>query len=311
MIKKYLSLLIITIFGCTAYSQQDPHYTMYMYNMNIVNPAYAGSTQDLNIGVLARRQWVGINGSPSTYTANIHSAVGKRVGMGLSLISDEIGPQSEQNLYLDLSYTIPLTHTANLSFGVKGGGTLFSIRDNLRTSNDNAQNLNQGINEFFVNIGAGIFYHTNKFYLGVSLPNVLRTKHLNKEKIRRSENVFQETEAQEIEHFFITSGYVFNLKKDIKLKPSLLSKVVPGSPISIDLSLNVLLKERLELGISHRLEDSWSAMVNFSVTEKLRIGYAYDHTISELSQFSRGSHEFLLLYSIPLSPRGIVSPRFF
>lgn len=300
MLRKYLTLFIGLAICVKTYSQQDPHYTMYMYNMNVVNPAYAGSTKDLSIGLLGREQWVGIKGAPTTYTANIHSSIGKRVGLGLSFIKDEIGPTSENNMYLDVSYTVPLSRTAKLSFGVKGGVSVFSF--DTSSVGENQRNLRQGASELFPNIGAGIFYHTNKFYAGLSVPNVLRAKHLNKKNPE---------EASEVEHYFITSGYVFDVSEDLKVKPSTLLKLVPGAPASIDLSLNFLFHDRLELGASHRLEDSWAGTINILATKKLRLGYAYDFTVSELSQFSRGSHEFMLLYQIPLVERRVRSPRFF
>ena len=302
MNKKYLFLIIGILLGVKSYSQQDPHYTMYMYNMNIVNPAYAGSTKHLNISVLGREQWVGVKGSPSTYTANIHSRIGKGVGLGVSMVTDKIGPQSENSLFTDISYTIPVSRTGNLSFGLKLGVSLFSIKGNLEVINQSESTLNQNLNEFFPNIGSGILYHTNRFYAGLSAPNFLRAKHLN------SSNT---SVAEEIEHYFITSGYVFNYNDFLKIKPSTMIKLVEGAPVSIDISLNFLFHEKIEMGISHRLEDSWAGTINFLATDTLRFGYAYDRTISELSEFSRGSHEFFILYRIPLSLKNIKSPRFF
>lgn len=302
---KYINIVFLIVFLLVTktYSQQDPHYTMYMYNMNIVNPAYAGSTEHLNISVLGREQWVGIQGAPSTYTANIHSRIGKGLGLGVSLISDKIGPVSENNFFVDLSYTTSISRTGNLSFGLKLGGSVFSA-GNLNTIDPESNiNLNNGYAEWFPNIGSGILYHTNKFYLGLSVPNFLKAKHIN-----TSNNI---TQAEEVEHLFLTSGYVFDVNDYIKLKPSSLVKLTSGAPVSVDLSLNLMFHEKFEIGASHRLEDSWSGTVNFLATEYLRIGYAYDQTISELSAFNRGSHEFFLLYRIPLTLRNIKSPRFF
>lgn len=306
MINKNVLFLVVILLSLKGYSQQDPHYTMYMYNMNIVNPAYAGSTKHLNISVLGREQWVGITGSPSTYTANIHSSIGKGFGMGLSLITDKIGPQSENSLFADFSYTIPVSRTGKLSFGLKLGGALFSL--SRVSARDGEVALNQGLNEFFPNAGAGVFYHTNVFYFGFSAPNVINAKHLN-DKVKSNTDII--SKAEEIEHYFITSGYVFDVNNYIKIKPSTMFKVVAGSPISIDLSLNFLFHDRFEVGVSNRLDDSWAGTFNFLATDAIRLGYAYDYTTSELNEFSRGSHEFFILYRIPLSARKIKSPRFF
>jgi len=301
MKKVYLIFLVSFLLVIKAYSQQDPHYTMYMYNMNIVNPAYAGSTEDLNISVLGREQWVGIEGAPSTYTANIHSRVGHRLGLGASFITDKIGPVSENSFFVDLSYALPVSETGDLSFGLKLGGSVFSI-DNL---NGNESEANRGLEgsftELFPNIGAGILYHTHKFYAGISVPNFLNAKHIgNGSRL-----------AEEVEHIFVTSGYVFDVLDYLKLKPSTLLKLAAGAPASIDLSLNFLFYEKFELGVSHRLEDSWAGTVNFLATDAIRIGYAYDKTISDLSSFNTGSHEFFILYRIPLTLKNIKSPRFF
>ncbi|MGY5351793.1 PorP/SprF family type IX secretion system membrane protein [Wenyingzhuangia sp. IMCC45533] len=301
MNKIYLVLLLVFVFSIKTYSQQDPHYTMYMYNMNIVNPAYAGSTKHLNISVLGREQWVGIEGAPSTYTANIHSRIGKGFGLGVSLITDKIGPQSENSLFADLSYTFPVSRTGNLSFGLKLGGSAFSI-DRITESNDSDSTLDGGRTELFPNTGAGALYHTDIFYVGLSVPNFLRADHINDDDT---------SEAEEVEHIFFTSGYVFQAKDYLKIKPSTLVKFAPGTPVSIDLSLNFLFYDKFEFGISNRLDDAWAGTFNFQATDAIRLGYAYDYTTSELNEFSRGSHEFFILYKIPLSARNIKSPRFF
>lgn len=299
MIKQYVLLFLGIVLSSGAYAQQDPQYTMYMYNMNVVNPAYAGSGEDLNIGLLGREQWVGIGGAPSTYTANFHSAIGRGVGLGVSFIKDDIGPVSDTSGFIDISYMIPVSRKGKLSFGLKAGGSMFSVG---RIDSDEQTSLNQGTSQFFPNIGAGIFYHTDVFYFGASSPNFIKAKHIDRDN---------KAKASEIEHYFLTSGYVFNASENLKVKPSTLFKLAAGAPVSIDLSLNAMFYERFELGVSHRLDDSWSGTFNFLATNKLRLGYAYDHTISELNGFNRGSHEFMILYRIPLTSRNIKSPRFF
>lgn len=298
---KRIIIVLVLLVSIKGFTQQDPHYTMYMYNMNIVNPAYAGSTEDLNVSVLGREQWVGIEGAPSTYTANLHSRIGKGVGLGVSLITDRIGPQREHSVFADLSYTLPVNETGNLSFGLKLGGSLLNIAGNLETVSTAESTLNSGLNIFNPNVGAGLLYHTHKFYAGVSVPNFIRTEHLD------STNSL----AEEIEHYFLTTGYVFEPKSYLKIKPSALAKLTPGAPVSIDLSLNALFYEKFELGASYRVEDALAGVVIFNLTDTLRLGYAYDYTLSELNEFSRGSHEFMILYRVSLSPKQIKSPRFF
>lgn len=301
---KKIGLLIgIVLLSITGYAQQDPHYTMYMYNMNIVNPAYAGSDGTFNVGLLGRQQWVGVDGAPSTFTANIHSPLKKNLGGGLSVVTDNIGPLRETNAYFDLSYMLKVSKRGKLSFGIKLGGSFFSLTDLNGNVQEVDTGLDLGFNRFFPNVGTGFLYHTDKFYFGVSAPNLLNTRHR-----LQSRGVDLATEK---EHIFGTSGYVFDLNENLKLKPSTLVKIVPGSPLSIDLSLNLMIREIFELGISNRLDDSWSAMFNILLNDRIRLGYAYDYTFSNLGQFNNGSHELLFLYSLPLGERKLKSPRYF
>ncbi|MFK5958264.1 MAG: type IX secretion system membrane protein PorP/SprF [Lutibacter sp.] len=302
---KILTFTICVLITSLAFGQQDAQYTQYMYNMNILNPAYAGSEGTLSIGLLGRTQWVGISGAPKTMTAAIHAPVGKNVGLGLSVISDKIGPVKEQNAYVDFSYTLQVSDNARLAFGLKGGFTFQNI-DFFKLSISQTEDplFAENLNKSYPNFGVGTFYYTDKFYVGLSVPNMLATRHFEK----RSGIV---SKAIENSHYFLTSGYVFNMSDNLKLKPSIMLKGAKGSPLSIDLSLNALLLSTVEGGLSWRMDDSVSGMINFKVTPTLRIGYAYDYTLSNLGDFNSGSHEVFLLYDVDLSRGDFKSPRFF
>lgn len=297
------------IFINDAFGQQDPQYTQYMYNMNVVNPAYAGSRGTLSLGLLGRTQWTDVDGSPKTGTFDIHAPVGRNVGAGFSVIVDEIGPVKEQNIYADLSYTLTTSEEGRLAFGLKGGLTLQNI-DLLsvilpQTPNGDDALFNENVNETYPNFGAGVYYYTNKYYVGFSVPNILKSKHYE-----RSGGVI--TKASEEMHYFLTGGYVFDLSGTLKFKPSLMFKGVTGAPLSVDISANFLMYDRLELGASYRIEDSISALINFAVTPDFRVGYAYDYTVSDFSNTNTsGSHELILLYDIDFSKKNLKSPRFF
>lgn len=294
---------IIVAFGLfllsvsNIYSQQDPQYTQYMYNMNVLNPAYAGSKGIFSVGLLGRSQWAGLEGAPRTATLSLHSPVWNNLGLGLSVIHDRIGPVQENNIYTDFSYTISLSEQGNLAFGIKAGFTFLDIRV---TEMNEPDPLNIPINKVTPNFGAGVYYYTDSFYVGFSAPNFLETHYLEKDGIY--------SEASESVHYFLTGGYVFKLNQ-VKLKPSLMIKATSGVPFSVDLSLNTLIKERLELGMSYRVDDSVSGIVGVNVTKDFRIGYAYDHNISEFEAFNFGSHSLMLLYDF--YGRTIKSPRFF
>lgn len=295
--------LILGVFALmsltTVFGQQDPQYTQYMYNMNILNPAYAGSKGITSIGLLGRTQWVGVEGAPQTFTLAMHSPIGRAVGLGLSVIHDEIGPVKEDNIYADFSYTIFTSSTGRLAFGLKAGVTFMDVRELLMVDPDP---LNIPIHETSPNFGAGVYYYTDKFYAGLSVPNFLETRHLEKDGGIVST-------ASEKMHYFLTSGYVFDIADNLKLKPSTMLKATEGAPLSVDLSLNLLIDERVELGLSHRFDDSISGMIGFQVNNDFRVGYAYDYTTSKFGDFNSGSHEILLLFDF--NRKKLKSPRFF
>ena len=287
------------------YSQQDPQYTQYMYNMHIVNPAYAGSEGTLNIGLLHRTQWVGLDGAPKTTVATINAPIKKNIGMGLSVFADEIGPVKEQNAFVDVSYTIQTSDYGNLAFGLKGGFTFLDAQLSTLDLGDDIPDdvFNNDINDSYANFGAGAFYYTDHFYAGLSMPNMLNQFHLN-----RKGGII--SSASEKMHYYLTSGYVFDMNDNLKLKPSVLLKGVEGAPLSIDVAGNILINNKFELGVSWRIDDSLNALMNVEVANGFRLGYAYDYTLSNLGDFNSGSHEIIVLITISNSRNGL-SPRFF
>ncbi len=302
----YLTAAIALLGLLEGYAQQDPHYTQYMYNMNVINPAYAGSKENLSFGLLYRAQWVDIEDAPSTGTFSGHSPVGKNVGLGLSAIVDEIGPVKETNLYADFSYTLKLGGAHKLALGLKAGLTfhdvgLFSeVYNNVPQPGDPA--FAENVNNTYFNVGTGVFYYTDNYYLSVSVPNMLKSKHLN---------YTGRDFGSEVSHYFITGGYVFQINDNFKLKPSFMVKSAFGIDPSIDGSLNALFFERFEIGATYRLDDSFGGMVNFAITPNLRIGYAYDHIVSDLNVTTPASHEVMLLFDLNFPKKVSRSPRYF
>jgi len=312
LIKKiYLVIALVFLFTVKVEAQQDPHYTQYMYNMNVLNPAYAGSKESISGGLLYRQQWVGLEGAPKTATFSIHSPVGKNVGLGLSVISDKIGPVEETNVFNDFSYTINLGGQSKLAFGLKAGATfqrigLLSDIGNGYTQSPGDFAFDEDSNNIKLNIGSGVFFYTDKFYAAFSVPNMLDSKHLD---ITRNGQEYKF--GSEVKHYFLTGGYVFDLSANTKFKPSFMLKSALKAPTSLDCSANFLLFDKYEIGGTYRLDDSFGAMVNFAVTPSIRIGYAYDHVISEIKNTAPASHEFILLFDLNLSKKVSISPRFF
>ena len=302
---KNLVIILFTLL-CAFHvnAQQDPQYTQYMYNMNIINPAYTGSTEGLAVGALYRSQWVGLDGGPETFTFNIHSPIGKQVGLGLSIISDQIGPVKETNSYVDFSYTIPVGTVTKLAFGVKAGFTFHDIGlADVITTDPNDPFFENNINETTPNIGAGVyFYKPSKYYISLSIPNILNGVHLdaNGTKI-----------GSESEHFFAAAGYVFDLSENFKLKPHTLIKYAFDAPMSYDINANVFMYDIVEVGVGYRLEDSFSGMINFQVMDNLRIGYAYDAIRSDLDIVTNSSHEIFINFDLNFSTKVSRSPRYF
>lgn len=304
--KKLFYLTVLVLSACFDVSaQQDPHYTQYMYNMSVMNPAYAGSKENLSAGVLYRKQWVEIPGAPTTGTFFVHSPVGKNVGLGLSAISDKIGPVQEQNFYADVSYTLNVSETAKLAFGLKMGATFHTIdfgaiNPTLPVLDPVFASSNPSSNNF--NLGTGLFYYTNKYYIAVSVPNILKSKYLD---------FNGRSYGTEVSHYFVTGGYVFDLNPNLKFKPFAMVKSSFKAPTSVDISTNFLFNNRFELGATYRLEDSFGGMVNFAITPNLKVGYAYDQIVSDLKISTPSSHEIFILFDLNFPKKVSQSPRYF
>ena len=302
--KNLVKLLFTILLASQVNAQQDPQYTQYMYNMNIINPAYTGSTEGLSVGALYRSQWVGLDGGPETFTFNIHSPVGKQVGLGLSVISDQIGPVKETNAYVDFSYTIPVGTVTKLAFGLKGGFTFHDIwLISLDLIDDFDPNFQSNINEMTPNIWAGVyFYKPNKYYISASVPNILNGVHLDTQGRKI---------GSESEHFFAAAGYVFDLSENFKLKPHALLKYATDAPISYDINANLFMYNIVEVGLGYRLQDSFSGMINFQVSNNMRIGYAYDAIRSDLDIVTNSSHEIFINFDLNFTTKVSRSPRYF
>lgn len=311
---KFLIILMVVLFSIIVRGQQDPQFTHYMYNMSVINPAYATDNPDvMNIGGLYRSQWVGAVGGPVTGTFFAHKPLSKRVEMGVSFVHDEIGDVvNENNVYVDFAYVLPLSEKTKLSFGAKGGATFFDTNFNGFVYTDPLPDpaFQNNISKVFPNIGAGMYLFGDNYYAGISVPNLLMTKHLE-----RQDGIIEN--GVEAMHFFITGGYVFtfNGNENFKLKPAFMAKAVSGAPVSIDFTTNMLFNNKFEFGLGYRHGDSVSGLTSFYVTPTLRIGYSYDYTLTNLRNFNSGSHEVFLLFDIDfgkLSGKGYdKSPRFF
>jgi len=306
---KNLKLYVITILLLTqifnSFGQQDPMFTQYMFNTLGVNPAYAGSYGALNMTGIARSQWLGIEGAPKTQSFIMHTPfVSENVGVGLSFINDKIGPTTQTMIYGDYSYTIRVSEKAKLAFGLKGGVDMISNKlTSVSTTQQNDQSFSTNVNyKPMPNFGFGLYYHSDKWYIGLSTPKIIE----NKVAATGGSSIVTEQR-----HYFIITGIVFNLTNNIKFKPSTLVKATFGAPVSIDLNANFLFKEKLWLGVGYRYGDSFSAMTQLQLNNQFRVGYSYDYTLSHLTTYNSGSHEIILSYTFSFKKDKVLSPRYF
>jgi type IX secretion system PorP/SprF family membrane protein len=288
-----------------SFAQQDAQFTQYMYNTININPAYAGSRGAMSIFGLYRTQWVGLDGAPTTSAFSINTPINNsRLGFGLSVVTDAIGPTSDQTISGDLSYTIPFADEVKLSFGIKGSLNLFNFDRNKLNLDpliiDPA--LNNISNELSPNIGAGIYLHSDKYYFGASVPNFLEDRKYNDNSV----SVFKERMTS----YFI-GGYVFDFSPNLRFKPAFLTKLVTGAPVQVDVSGNFLLYEKLTLGVAYRWDAAVSALAGFQISDGLFVGYGYDRESTNLRNYNSGSHEIFLRFELFNRVKKLVSPRFF
>ena len=282
-----------------------------MYNTLSVNPAYAGTRDVLSFLGLYRNQWFGnnIKGTPKTFTASIHSPIAKKVALGLNVVRDDIFITQETYIDLDFSYMLNISENGRLSLGIKGGAHLLDVdSDRAYEGAFNPGDPNAEIfidNKFSPQFGAGAYYFTDKFYFGLSAPNILQTEHFD-ESLTSSTST-----AREKINYYLITGHTFDVSDTVLFKPAALVKLVEGAPLQVDLSANFLINEKFTLGAAYRWSAALSAMAGFQITDQLMLGLAYDRETTELTQYNNGSFEVLLRFELFKSSDNMVSPRFF
>ena len=304
----YVFLYCIVLMSvCNAVAQQDAQYTQYMYNTIAINPAYAGSRGVTSAFVLHRNQWVGFDGAPITNVFSVHKPISNtELGYGISVVNDQIGISDNNTISIDVSYSIPVSEISKVSFGIKSSANWLSVNYSrliIRNPNDIVLSQQNEIeNQFSPNIGLGIYWHTPKNYIGISMPNLLQTQRYN-------DNI--SAASQDKVHLYFIAGTVFDVSSDWKFKPALLTKLTQGSPLQIDASANFLFNEKFTLGLGYRFKAAVTGLVGFQVNPALHIGYAYDTDATKLANYNSGSHELFLRFELFSRYNKIVAPRFF
>ena len=309
-LSKYISITIFLLSVTAAFSQQLPQFTQYMFNTISINPAYAGSRETLSVIGLHRSQWVGLEGGPETQTLSVHTPLrNEKMGVGISFVNDKLGYENFSYLYADYSYTIKTSETTKLAFGMKGGLTHYTLDEALLNDPSvvNDPFFNDVSNRWSPNAGAGLYLHSQRWYVGLSAPRILNTDY------NKGRNGTLDYIALERVSYYLTGGYVFNLNETTKLKPSVLLKATNGAPLSFDVSANFLFNETFWIGGGYRVDQNTSAIgaiADFQISKQLRVGYAYEYPFSDLSAYTSGTHEILLMFEVFKSKR-IKSPRYF
>ncbi|WP_185968994.1 type IX secretion system membrane protein PorP/SprF [Carboxylicivirga sp. M1479] len=304
----YCLLFLACILPKKINAQQTPMHTQYMFNTLSYNPAYAGTREVLSIMASSRHQWVGFEGAPSTQTITAHSAVGDKVGVGFSLMHDVLDPTKQTGLYFDYAYRLKISESGQLSFGLKGGLNFY--QNNVSSLNTGSVTNDPALSgsdysKVLPNFGFGLYYYSSKFYLGASIPRLLENK-LDNGDIE----VLGESGKQN-RHYFITSGYVFDMNENIKFKPSILAQFTQAAPMSMDINLNFLLKEKLWIGGFYRIQDAFGGILQYQFNQQFRIGYAYEMITNELSNYTSGTHEIMLRYEFNFTKEKVQHPRHF
>ena len=311
---KGLFIMFMVASGLSSEAQQDPMYTQYMFNTQTINPAYAGTWDALSFMVLGRQQWAGLEGAPQTYTFSMQAPLkNERVALGLNLISDKIGLEKRFYMFGDYSYLLPINEGMKLRLGLKGGFTNYS--NNLSEYQTNAPGSGivdptfQGEidQKFAPNFGIGGFLYGKKYYVGLSIPKVINTEFEN--------NYNNFSVSAELRHYFLIAGLIVDLGENLKFKPTMLTKATFssdfGAPVQLDLTASFLIKERFWLGAMYRTGDSFGFIAQWIIDKKMRIGYAYDYTTSNLQNFHSGSHEIMVSYELRFLKEMFASPRYF
>lgn len=294
------------VFSFAGFGQQDPVYTQYMNNLLSVQPAYAGSSGSLNVTGISRAQWISWPGAPNTNTLTIQGPLQRyNVGLGLSIINDKWGPIRQNGIYVDYAYRIQLSEEQYLSFGIKGGANIYQAWLTDLLINDPGDDVfRYDVNlTFLPNIGAGILWHSNQFFLGASVPKFLK----NRLKSPSTDEVYKE-----VLHFYGMGGFVFPITDGIKLKPTVLYRWAERTPSYIELSGTLILADHLWFGASYRMQNSYALIFQFSVNTQLKFGYSYDLTTFHPTQVNAGTHEFMISYDFVNMKRGRrITPRYF
>ena len=286
---KYIFILITICLVQTSFGQQDANFTLYNFNMSIINPAYAGSSDTKEISLGYRSQWIGISEAPNTQALTYTSPLNNNLGLGISVVRDQVFVLQETDVTLDISYKLKISETHDLYFGVKGGASIVNI-DLTNTGSSGADPL-FAKNQSFVNpqFGAGMYLRHDDFYLSISSPNFLNGKRYVKQGNAPKA-------AVDNLHMYYGFGYHFNVSDNLKVTPGFMYRSTDGAPSSTDINATVTFN-KIQAGMNYRIDEMYSLFTMFNIIENIQFGAAYDFTTSKINQVNdNGSMEVMIKY---------------
>lgn len=302
---KYSFIAAITALSMNMTAQQETQNSFYMFNASLLNPAYAGSRDALSIVADGRMQWMNFDGAPKTNCFTLHTPlVLESVGLGLNVLNDQIGAQTRNAIFADFSYRIKLNkNNDRLAFGLRGGVDLISKDFTNLDVNDNTDPMivQGSFNTALFNTGAGIYLYGKKYFVGLTAPKVIPNKVSN----------INNFTSQEALHIYLIGGYVFKLNSLWDLKPGASVRYTANAPLSIDGNISVLFNKKIWFGLMYRHGAAAGANIMYHFTPSIRLGYAYDYSMTNMKKYNAGTHEVLLGIDLFKKEEPVRSPRYF
>jgi type IX secretion system PorP/SprF family membrane protein len=308
MKKLSIYLILILAFAFKSKAQSQEHYSLYMMHQPFFNPASMASYSKLTAAALYKTQWVGYDGAPKVGAFNVLKPF-KKSSIGLTVVNDQIGINNNTAIAGSYAYKLRLRGYSRLAFGVSASVHLLESDFGKVDILDNTDpTYNGGVSTTSVepNFEFGTYYYTNKFYLGLAVQNILE----NKIAIKNEADGVTDFGVDKI-HYYLHSGYGFVLDDKSNINVSALMKHISGASIQYDLNVQYEYDRTIGLGVSYRSSNEIVGMLSYKFLPGLKFAYAYDYHIGELSNYSSGSHEIMLIYQFNPPKETIVSvPRF-
>jgi len=290
----YLGLIFLFITFYNVQAQQEPMFTQYMFDPISLNAAYTGTTNMLNVNTLTRLQWVGMDGAPKTFSLSAHMPIeGRKIGLGVTLLTDKVGPVNNTFFTVNYAYRLRVNDRLTLSMGLKGGITSYKVGlTDLSIIDEEDPQFQNNEKKISPNLGFGFYLYEEKYFVGFSIPKLIQTT---------VDDEYATDDNQLKRHYYLVGGYNWKINGDWELMPSLLTKIVAGSPISNDITVQGLYMDIVGGGLMYRIGDALGLFVYGKVYKELNVGYGYEYSLNGLSGYNSGTHEIRLTYDFNLS----------